>query len=190
MNHEYRQGRFQRAVGACKELAAPAGRQLARVDARTRELVLRVPEPTRVRIGKACRRCGRLSLEVCTGFIVVGIVALVLVYGRLSQGPISMSFLVAPVEKSVNGQLRGPSIDIGDAVVRLSDGGGIEFRLKTVRLYDQGGVVVAEAPFASVGLSAQALLTGRLAAGVADRQACRRKRGSDRAARSAACGRE
>jgi len=168
MNHEYRQGRFQRAVGACKELAAPAGRQLARVDARTRELVLRVPEPTRVRIGKACRRCGRLSLEVCTGFIVVGIVALVLVYGRLSQGPISMSFLVAPVEKSVNGQLRGPSIDIGDAVVRMSDGGGIEFRLKTVRLYDQGGVVVAEAPFASVGLSAQALLTGRLAAGSVD----------------------
>ena len=79
-----------------------------------------------------------------------------------------MSFLVVPVEKSVNGQLRGPSLDIEDAVVRLSEAGGIEFRLKNVRLYDQGGVVVAEAPFASVGLSASALLTGKLAAGSVD----------------------
>lgn len=165
MTDDHRQGRLRRAMGACRELAAPAGRQLARVDASARELVLSVPEPARRRFGRACKRCGRLSLEVCTGLIVVGIVALVLVYGRLSQGPISMSFLVVPVEKSVNGQLRGPSIDIGDAVVRLSDGGGIEFRLKSVRLYDQGGVVVAEAPFASVGLSARALFAGKLAAG-------------------------
>lgn len=168
MTDDHRQGRLRRAMVACRSLAAPAGRQLARVDATARALSLRVPEPARRKVGKACRRCGRLSLEVCTGFIVVGIVALVLVYGRLSQGPISMSFLVVPVEKSVNSQLRGPSIDIGDAVVRLSEGGGIEFRLKSVRLYDQGGVVVAEAPFASVGLSAGALLAGKLAAGSVD----------------------
>ncbi|RIA56651.1 AsmA-like C-terminal region-containing protein [Dichotomicrobium thermohalophilum] len=168
MNDEHRQGRFRQAMSVCKDLAAPAGRHLARIDAKTRALVLRVPEPARMRIGKACKRCGRLSLEVVTGLIVVGAVALALVYGRLSQGPVSMAFLVEPVEKSVNGQLRGPSIDIGDAVMRLSEGGGIEFRLKTVRLYDQSGVVVAEAPFASVGLSARALLTGRLAAGSVD----------------------
>ena len=168
MIDDHRQGRFRRAMGACRDLAAPVGRQLARADVVARALVLRVPEAARRRVGKACRRCGRLSLEVCTGFIVVGFVALVLVYGRLSQGPISMSFLVVPVEKSVNGQLRGPSLDIEDAVVRLSEAGGIEFRLKNVRLYDQGGVVVAEAPFASVGLSASALLTGKLAAGSVD----------------------
>jgi hypothetical protein len=149
-------------------VAAPAGRQLARFDAKTRALILRVPEPTRARVGKVCKRCGRLSLECVTGAIVIGAVALALVYGRLSQGPVSMAFLVEPVEKSVNGQLRGPSIDIGDAVMRLSDAGGIEFRLKSVRLYDQGGVVVAEAPFASVGLSAQALLSGQFAAGSVD----------------------
>jgi len=168
MNDEYRQGRFQRAMSACKELAAPAGRQVARVRANTVALALRVPEPTRARLGKACKRCGRLSLEIVTALIVIGAITLAVVYGRLSQGPMSMAFLVEPVEKSVNGQLRGPSIEIADAVVRLSDGGGIEFRLKTVRLYDQSGVVVAEAPFASVGLSARALLTGRLAAGSVD----------------------
>ncbi len=168
MNDEHSQGRFRRAVGACKALAAPAGRQLARIDATTRAVVLRVPEPTRARIGKACKRCGRLSLEVVTGLIVVGAVTLALVYGRLSQGPVSMAFLVEPVEKSVNDQLRGLRLDIGDAVVRLSEAGGIEFRLKTVRLYDPSGVVVAEAPFASVGLSARALLTGRFAAGSVD----------------------
>jgi len=168
MSDDPRQGRLRRAAGACRAAAAPATRQLARLNAGTRALVLRVPEPTRRRIGSTCRRCGRLSLEVCTGLVVVGLVALVLFYGRLSQGPISMSFLVVPVEKSVNGQLRGPSIDIADAVIRLSKAGGIEFRLKTVRLYDQAGVVVAEAPFASIGLSARALLTGRLAAGSVD----------------------
>lgn len=127
--------------------------------------MLRVPEPARRNFGKACKRCGRLSLEVLTGLVVVGAVVLALVYGRLTQGPVSMAFLIEPVEKSVNGQLRGPTIDIGDAVVQLSRAGGIEFRLKTVRLFDEAGVVVAEAPSASVGLSARALLTGRLAAG-------------------------
>jgi len=165
MNDSYGQGRFRRALGACRDLTAPAGRQLARADATARALILRVPQRTRGRIATTCKRCGRLSLEVCTGFIVLGLVALALFYGRLSQGPVSMSFLLKPVEKSVNGQLRGPSIDIEDAILQLSDGGGIEFRLKTVRLYDEGGVVVAEAPFASVALSAQALLTGQLAAG-------------------------
>jgi len=168
MNDQHRHGRLSRTISACKALTAPAGRQLARIDASTRALVLRVPEPTRARVGKVCKRCGRLSLECITGLIIVGAVILALVYGRLSQGPISMAFLVEPVEKSVNGQLRGPTIDIGDAVVQLSDGGGIEFRLKTVRLYDETGVVVAEAPFASVGLSARALLVGRFAAGSVD----------------------
>ncbi len=168
MNDDYRQGGVRRAMRACGKITAPAGRQLARLNASTRALVLRVPEPARMRLGKACKRCGRLSLEVCTGLIVLGVITLILVYGRLSQGPVSMSFLVQPVEKAVNGQLRGPSIDIADAVVRLSERGGIEFRLKTVRLYDNGGVVVAEAPLASVGLSAWALLSGRLAAGSVD----------------------
>jgi len=168
MSNSPRQRRLNRAWRACRDLSAPAGRQLTRIDQTRRALILRMPERTRQHLGRACWRCGRLSLEVCTALIVVGVITLALVYGRLSQGPISMSFLVAPIEKSVNGQLNGPSIDIADAVVRLSESGGIEFRLKTVRLYDRGGVVVAEAPFASVGLSGRALLTGRLAAGSVD----------------------
>lgn len=168
MSEDHRQGRFRRALGSCKALASPLGRQVARIDAGTRALVLRVPEPTRIRFTKVCKRCGWLSLECVTGLIVVGAVVLALVYGRLSQGPVSMAFVVPPVEKAVNGQLRGPTIEIRDAVVQLADSGGIEFRLKSVRLYDQAGVVVAEAPFAAVGLSARALLTGRLAAGSID----------------------
>ncbi len=168
MTDDDRHGRLGRVLNACRALTVPAGRHLIRINDTTRKLALRVPEPARMRIGRACRRCGRLSLEVCTGFIVVGLVALALVYGRLSQGPIKMGFVVATVEKSVNGQLRGPSIDIGDALVRLSENGGIEFRLTQVRLFDRDGVVVAEAPFASVGLSGRALLAGKLAAGSVD----------------------
>ena len=45
----------------------------------------------------------------------------------------------------------------------LADGRGLEFRLNNVKLADQRGVIVAQAPDAAVTLSGAALWTGRIA---------------------------
>ncbi len=107
----------------------------------------------------------RIALIIGIGF-GIGFGAL---YGRLVYSPITMSFLVPPIEKAVNRTLSGFHFDIGDAVLRRSDSGfGIEFRLTDVRLIDDDNNPVVESPLASADVSLKALLSGRLAAGQVD----------------------
>ncbi len=104
--------------------------------------------------------------------IRVAVLALIVLGGafgalqaRLAHSPISMSFLVPPIEKAVNRTLSGLHFDIGDAVLRRSESGfGVEFRLTDVKLVDDSSSPVAESPFASANVSVGALLLGRLAA--------------------------
>jgi hypothetical protein len=89
--------------------------------------------------------------------------AIGLAYLRLLQGPVSVSFLLAPVERGLKSELPGVAIDIEDAIVRLAEHGGIEFRLKNVRIDDSDGETLALAPLAAVHLSTRAMLSGRIA---------------------------
>jgi hypothetical protein len=86
-----------------------------------------------------------------------------LLYLRLLYSPVSVPFLAGPIERGLNAELPGFAFGIGDAVLQRSDSGGIEFRLKTVRMNDSGGSVVALARLASVELNLKALLGGRIA---------------------------
>ena len=131
-------------------------------------------------LGHIANLCGRAVDKVPVRKITVGsarvasicvlaVVVLALLaagglYAMLTHGPISMSFLVAPIERVVNASLTGFRFDIGDAVLRRSDDNyGIEFRLADVQLVDASGGRIVEAPLASADLSLSALLSGRLA---------------------------
>jgi hypothetical protein len=103
-------------------------------------------------------------LKVLAILLPVSGLVLGLAYVRLLQGPISMRFLVAPAERALNAELPGLHAEIEDAIVRLSDRGGIEFRLRNVRVSETDGDLVAVAPLAAVQLSHKALLSGRIAA--------------------------
>ncbi|MGF1620996.1 MAG: AsmA-like C-terminal region-containing protein [Rhodomicrobiaceae bacterium] len=142
---------------------AGSSRALVAVDRR-----VPVPRPGEVRL-KAVRLLGRLCLRT---FIVIAVVAaagFAALQARLSHSPISMSFLVPPIENAVNRNLPDLHFDIGDAVLRRSAGGwGVEFRLANVRLLDGTNSPVVESPFASASVSAQALLSGNFAAGHID----------------------
>ncbi len=107
--------------------------------------------------------CGR-ALFV-TAVVVVPLVALAigLLYLRLMSGPISVSFLVEPIERGLNEEMPGVQFRVEDAIVQLTSEGAIEFRLTSVRLTEDTGSVVALASRASVQLSLRALRTGRLA---------------------------
>ena len=89
--------------------------------------------------------------------------AAVLGYVRLSHGPISLKFLVGPIERGLANELGGSQVRIEDALVRLTDAGIVEFRLSNVRLSDRDGQPIASAPLAAVELSAAALWQAQIA---------------------------
>jgi hypothetical protein len=86
-----------------------------------------------------------------------------LIYLRLLQGPISVGFIVAPVERGLSSELPEFSVKIEGAIVQLSERNTLEFRLRNIRVADADGDVVAMAPLAGVSVSYRALLTGRIA---------------------------
>ena len=100
---------------------------------------------------------------------MVGLVAIVLGYGRLARGPISLASLVPSIEAAINGELSDLHVRIDDAILqRAADGPGVLFRLRNIRLLDKDGAILAQAPLAAIGMSGSALLSGRLAPGSVD----------------------
>ncbi|ODA68826.1 hypothetical protein A7A08_00660 [Methyloligella halotolerans] len=137
--------------------------------AQGRALANRLPPPVQKELRKLSSRGARVAREVFAGILVIGFVIILAGYGRLAQGPISLPSLVPAVEEAINGELQDMHVEIGDAILQRSpDGPGVAFRLKNIRLVDGEGAVLAQAPFAAVGLSGNALLAGRIAPGSVD----------------------
>ena len=145
------------------------GRALVELPERGRELVRRLPKPVQLGLQTASRRSLRLTVEIFAGLLVVGAVALALAYGRLNQGPVSLAFLVPILEEAINRELVDLEVKIDDAIIRKDeDGEEVQFRLRNIRLIDQRDSVVAQAPYAAIGLSGRALIGGRVAPGSVD----------------------
>jgi hypothetical protein len=96
-------------------------------------------------------------------FVILGTLGAAILYVRLLNGPISLAILAAPISRSIAAELPGISVAIEDALVRLTDSGTIEFRMRNVRFNDADGAPMAIAPLAAVGMSAAALWSGRIA---------------------------
>ena len=145
------------------------GKALLALPERGRALVKRVPPPVQIELAKLSTRSASVCREVFAGILVVGLIAIVLGYGRLARGPISLPSLVPTIEEAINGQLTDMHVKIDDAILtRTSDGPGVLFRLRNIRLIDKDGSIVAQAPLAAIGMSGAALLGGRLAPGSVD----------------------
>ncbi|MBO0740486.1 MAG: hypothetical protein J2P51_03555, partial [Hyphomicrobiaceae bacterium] len=89
--------------------------------------------------------------------------ALGLLYVKLLHGPVSLGFLIQPIERAIAEEVAGLRVRVEGAALRLGDSGQIEFELKNVRVADAGDVPLALAPSAIVSLSRRALLFGRIA---------------------------
>lgn len=122
--------------------------------------------PRQVTIGRRVVHRSLLGVLIATGFTgLVLLAAIVALHLRLTRGPIAISSLVPPIERAINRELTGVRVSVGGAILRYAkDGGGLQFRLREVRLLDDDGATVARAPFARVDLSGAALLRGQLAA--------------------------
>ena len=93
------------------------------------------------------------SVFILAPFLMLALLVVGLGYVRLRHGPISLNFLVEPIERGINAELGGNSVRIDDVVVSLAETGGLEFRLRNIRMHEKDGDVVASAPFAAVELS-------------------------------------
>lgn len=100
------------------------------------------------------------TLVIVLPLLLLGVA---LLYVRLIYSPVSVSFLAAPIERALNTGMPGFAFGVGDAVLQRTPSGGIEFRLKSVRMNDSRGAIVALAKTASVEMNPWALLSGRIA---------------------------
>ena len=90
---------------------------------------------------------------------IIALAAIAALYARLLTGPISFAFLAPAVEERLNAQLQGYSFRVGDAILRLADDWGLEFRLANVSLIDENNQEIAKAPLAALDISEPSLLT-------------------------------
>ena len=163
------EGASQPISGALVKLTNEGRRAILALPGQGRALVSRVPQPVQIELRKLSSRSVHVCREIFAGILVVGLVAIVLGYGRLGRGPISLQSLVPTIEAAINGELSDVHVKIDDAILqRASDGPGVLFRLRNIRLVDKDGAVLAQAPLAAIGMSGSALLSGRLAPGSVD----------------------
>ncbi|MGD8529090.1 MAG: DUF3971 domain-containing protein, partial [Methyloceanibacter sp.] len=155
--------------GALAKITEQGGRALRALPEQGRQLVNSVPPPVQIQLARLSSRSAHLCREIFAGIFVLGLIAVVLGYGHLSRGPISLPGLVPPIERAINDQFSDLTVKIEDAVLQRGDHGpGVVLRLRNIRLMDPDNEVVAQAPLAAVGLSGSALLSGKFAAGSVD----------------------
>ena len=156
----------QPVSGALVKLTSEGRKVILALPGQGRALVQRVPQPVQIELRKLSSRGAHVCREIFAGILVVGLVAIVLGYGRLGRGPISLQSLVPTIEAAINGELSDVHVKIDDAILqRAHDGPGVLFRLRNIRLVDKDGSILAQAPFAAIGMSGSALLSGRIAPG-------------------------
>ena len=84
---------------------------------------------------------------------------------KLSQGPITISFLNNRIEQAINGQLKDMKVQLGAAILELDSNSHVpHVRFRNLVLSDSSGAVIANAPRAAVTLDSSAIWSGKIAA--------------------------
>ncbi len=138
-----------------------AERDATSANGRVRQTQRRKPKRTARRSRAFDRLLSVLTVLAPTVFFVA--LAAGIAYVRLLQGPISLKFLVAPIERGLSAEFAGANVQIDKALLRLTDAGRLEFRLSNVRLADGDGQPVASAPLAAIELSSAGLWKAQFA---------------------------
>lgn len=123
----------------------------------------RASTQTRGPIWAFCLRPLGICVRCIAGVVPILLITGGLFYLKLLSSPLTVPFLVDPITRALNAELHGLNVTVEDAVLLLSPRGGLEFRLKSVRVADAQGVTVAMAAFAGIELSWRAMRSGRIA---------------------------
>ena len=128
----------------------------------------RVPRPRNSRKKRGKRRASAARHGLAYRAFRASLIVLLLFGGlagigafRLARGPVSLSAFNGFIERAVTGELGGNRFTLRDAQLSLGED-GLEIALSDVRISQPDGVPLVQAPSALAGLSARALLSGRL----------------------------
>jgi hypothetical protein len=81
-----------------------------------------------------------------TALIVMAVsFAATLVYVRLLNGPISLQWLVADIERAISEEMGGRPARIDSAALRLADAGGFEIDLANIVIRERDGITIDQA---------------------------------------------
>jgi hypothetical protein len=105
-----------------------------------------------------------LSVWSTAGLLLVAACVLAGLHLRLSQGPIPIDSMISGLKAALDRDLAPLKVSFGRTTLRYADRGfGFSVRLTDIRITDDAGATVAEAPSAAVGLSTEALMALTLA---------------------------
>ncbi|MEM1198628.1 MAG: hypothetical protein AAGI06_04895, partial [Pseudomonadota bacterium] len=101
-----------------------------------------------------------MSVIAC---LAVACVVAVAAFWRLSQGPVSLSFLRDNVRSTISEGLGGLPVEVADVILeRDTVSGRTSVRLRDLRLFDSSGRLIAKAPRAAIEVKGSELMTGNL----------------------------
>jgi AsmA-like C-terminal region len=84
--------------------------------------------------------------------LLLSLLTLGIGYFRLMQGPITVGFLAEPIKRGIDQGLPGFSVAFESVILTLGDTGGLELRLKNMRLAEENGEIAVSAPQAAIEL--------------------------------------
>ncbi len=90
--------------------------------------------------------------------IILSVLAAIVLYVRLLQGPVSLKVMAGPIERGISAELHGLTAKVDDAILQRGPTGEYEFQLRNLRLFEADGSVVASAPVAGVALDLAQLM--------------------------------
>jgi AsmA-like C-terminal region len=114
----------------------------------------------------------KLGLGLALLLLVLAGFGSALVYVRLLNGPISLQWLVADIERAISSEMDGRLARIDAAELRLASDGGFQVGLRNIVIRERdgragdgpdSGAILAQAPSATITPSARAFWRGKLA---------------------------
>ena len=110
---------------------------------------------------RVTRKC-LIGAAVLLGLVAIPVVAF---WSLLSTGPMSLDMITPWLTSALEERLGGSHrIEVGGTQIERTDEGGTAIRMRDIVVRDTDGIEVARAPKAEVGISAAALLVGRVQA--------------------------
>ncbi len=125
----------------------------------------RRPRQRADRLRPSRRRSGPMA-RVLKGFLFVSFmvfslaaIGAVVGYVRLANGPVSLNYFKASIERHIQAKLGGHAVAMRNVLFGL-DGQGLALKLEDVSVRDEAGSPVASAPFAAMQIDRSALFKG------------------------------
>ncbi|MEO0881930.1 MAG: AsmA-like C-terminal region-containing protein [Pseudomonadota bacterium] len=104
-----------------------------------------------------------VALEIVAGLIVLVLVSALIIFVRLTSGPIEVAMFRDDVERNISAARDGRRVDVGGVTLEwLRNERRVVFLARDLVLYDEAGKPAAEASRAELLVNAPALLSGEL----------------------------